>query len=114
LPGASEPVPEQNDVAITLASVQLNEIIRDGHIKVDTTIDSEAALLQEIPGLPGALGIPDETDVGDIDPSLRGGGGGGGGNNSPGFAGASMVRLAQPGKGGPRLPPPAKSKMTTG
>jgi hypothetical protein len=74
LPGASEPVPEQNDVAITLASVQLNEIIRDGHIKVDTTIDSEAALLQEIPDLPGALGVPDETDVGDIDPSLRGGG----------------------------------------
>jgi hypothetical protein len=94
--------PAGDDVAITLAPVQLNEIIRDGHIKVDTTIDSEAVLLQEIPGLPGALGVPDETDVGDIDPSLRGGGGG---NNSPRFAGVSLVRLAEPGKGGPQLPP---------
>ncbi len=56
------------DVAVTLVPVQPNEVIRDGRIKVDTTIDpadldARGASIQEIPGAPGAVATPGPADA---------------------------------------------------
>jgi hypothetical protein len=51
------------DVRVTLAPVQLTEVIRDGHIKLDTPIQLDDALVQEIPDMPGKLSEPDPADV---------------------------------------------------
>ncbi len=51
------------DVVLTLAPVQLQEIIRDGRLEFDSAIDPGNVSYQEIPGMPGTVSVPDKTDV---------------------------------------------------
>jgi hypothetical protein len=51
------------DVVLTLAPVQLHEIIRDGRLEFDSAIDPGKASYQEIPGMPGSVSVPDEKDA---------------------------------------------------
>ena len=61
-----------DDLAVTLAPVELTEVLRDAEIDIDAKIDSDAAEYQEIPNLPGAL-----ADITPASASLEIGGGSG-------------------------------------
>ncbi len=83
------------DVDVALVPAQLGEIVRDGRIRLDSEVDLDDAAIQEVPDLPGALGIPDGSD-----------------NDLPRMGAAPLVALGAP--GGRRLPPPAKVKADIG
>jgi hypothetical protein len=61
-----------DDVRVTLAPVQLTEVIRDGHLKLDTPVDLGKALVTEIPDMPGALAEPDAADADVLGPNRFG------------------------------------------
>jgi hypothetical protein len=51
-----------DDAVVTVAPVQLTEVFRDAHFKIDRDISADAFLYQDTPDLPGALTVPaDET-----------------------------------------------------
>lgn len=49
-------------VLVTLAPIQLQEIIRDGRLRFDSAVDAEP-LIQEIPGMHGAVSVPEQEDA---------------------------------------------------
>jgi hypothetical protein len=51
------------NVVLTLAPVQLQEIIRDGRLEFDSAIDPGNVSYQEIPGMHGTVSVPDKTDA---------------------------------------------------
>lgn len=57
-------------VAVTLAPIQLQELIRDGDLRLDAALDLGAATVQPVPDLPGAVGEPDAADS-DVPLKLR-------------------------------------------
>ena len=50
-------------VVLTLAPVQLQEIIRDGRLEYDSAIDPGNVSYQEIPGMHGTVSVPDQKDA---------------------------------------------------
>jgi hypothetical protein len=57
-------------VAVTLAPIQLQELIRDGDLDLDVPLDLSAATVQPVPDLPGAVGEPGPEDS-DVPLNLR-------------------------------------------
>ena len=51
------------NVVLTLAPVQLQEIIRDGRLEFDSAIEPGNVSYQEIPGMHGTVSVPDKTDA---------------------------------------------------
>jgi len=65
--------PAGDDLAVTLAPVQLTEIVRDANIKADVDIKPESVVYQSVPDLPGGLSTPpDRSDLGDAIHELSG------------------------------------------
>src|ERR1700690_1176623 len=59
--------PVGDDFAVTLAPVQLTEVVRDANIKADVDINPESVVYQSVPDLPGMLSTPpDRSDAGDV------------------------------------------------
>ncbi|TCO44702.1 hypothetical protein [Actinocrispum wychmicini] len=56
------------DRVVTLAPVQLSEVIRDGEIEADGPLSTDGLTYQEIPDAPGAVSVPESTQGG-ADPS---------------------------------------------
>jgi hypothetical protein len=64
-------VDERGDAAaVTLAPIQLQELIRDGDLDLDVPLDLSAATVQPVPDLPGAAGDPEPGDS-DVPLNLR-------------------------------------------
>ena len=65
--------PVGDDLAVTLAPVQLTEIVRDANIKADIDIKPESVVYQSVPDLPGIVSTPpDRSDGGDVIRDLSG------------------------------------------
>lgn len=49
-------------VVVSLAPVQLQEIIRDGRLKFSSAVAAGPSLVQEVPGMYGAVSVPEKAD----------------------------------------------------